>query len=856
MADAIAGWARRQPAQPALLDCDRTVSWAQLQACVEAIDRDLAAVGLGETHRVGLVVPEGLAGGLLVLGLCCRCVLVPINPALTAAELAETAVQMRLDALVVPQPLADRLDLVGLAGVLTLEARVAADGSGATALRPVAAGPQRPHATPALPARVAVLLRSSGTTGTPKLVPVTHGNLLAMAAKMGSAKWFGLGPADRAVVSLPLYYAAGLKNLLLVPALLGGSVAFPPAGRAFQLTEWLARLRPTFLATAPATLRILLERGTGDLRDSSLRFIMCGASYLPDELRHAAETTLRVPIVEYYGLSEAGVVAANPLPPGQARPGSVGCAFDGELRIVDAQRRPLPAGEPGEILVAGPGVCPGYLLPDGSLSDDARDGTLLTGDVGVLDADGFLRILGREKEVINRGGEKVFPYEVEKALLAHGDVLEAAVYGVPHPRLGQGVAAAVVLKPGRSTAPRAIGAWLGERLAPYKMPRGVRIVPELPKGKSGKVLRAALAEQHRTQAAAGERPDSLLQEELLALWRRMLATHEIGTGDDFFEMGGDSLLAADLLLEIERLTGASTDGWDLSSLTVNDAARAVLHTLAHGPAPAGDLLSQVRSGTGAPLFFCHGDIASRGIYAHRLAELLPESNPVWLLHSPDRNAVLGIESAASAYLDEVMRVAGTSPSASVHLAGWCNGGLVAWHLAHLLAARGVRVRSLFLIDTPSLNGQGSLRRIALALRATSAWVPGRAGDFLRDDAMRAFWALHRKGVPGFAKALARRAGGRLHADPVNSWTPDDLRRRGILYYRRISRYVPMPLDVPVTCFLAQEGTSTDTDPRRWHKLVPAVRQVSIPGSHYSCVVRHRATLAARLAEGLQGPAAA
>jgi acyl-CoA synthetase (AMP-forming)/AMP-acid ligase II/thioesterase domain-containing protein len=841
--DAIAHWARRQPTQPALLDLERTVSWAQLHACVEATGQELARFGLAATHRVGLVVPEGLAGAQLVLGLCCHCLLVPINPALTPSELVDAAAQTRLDALVVPQPLVAQLDRAGLDGVLVIEATVAQDG-GPPALGPLGSL-RRP--APIAPAGAAILLRSSGTTGTPKLVPVTHRNMLAMAAKMASATWFGLGQADRAVATLPLYYAAGLKNLLLVPAIVGGSMAFPPSGRGIHLADWLPRLKPTFLAASPASLAAVLERLPADLPVSSLRFVMCGASYLPKDLREAAQARFGVPVVEYYGLSEAGVMAANPVAPGQARPGTVGRVFDGELRIVDASGRTLPPGDPGEILVTGPSVCPGYLLPDGSLSNDVRSGELRTGDVGALDADGFLRILGRHKEVINRGGEKVFPYEVEKALLEHADVLEAAVYGVPHPRLGQGVAAAVVLKPERHTAPREISAWLGQRLAPYKMPRGLRVVPDLPKGKTGKVLRGVLAEQHHERPATRELPDSLLQEELLSLWRRMLATEEVGMDDDFFEMGGDSLLATDLLLEIERLTGASTEGWDLSSLTVNDVTRAVLRTLAQGGVPSGELLSQVRNGQGAPLFFCHGDIASRGIYAHRLMELLPSSNPVWLLNSPERYAGLSIEAAASAYLDEVLRVAG-SP-ASVYLAGWCNAGLVAWHLAHLLAARGVRVLALFLIETPSLNGDGGLRRVAQTLRGTGAWVPGRAGRFLREEAMRGVWALCRKSVPEFAAALKRRAVGT--GGPSGEGALDSLHQVAVLYYQRIARYVPMRLDVPVTCFVAQEGAASDTDPRRWRKLAPVVRQVSIPGSHYSAVVRHRATLAARLAEGLE-----
>ena len=845
IADALAHWAGVQPTQPALLDADASVSWRQLHARVEAVGHALGDFGLGAGHRVGLVVPEGLAGGLLALAVCCRCILVPLNPALTAAELADTAAQMHLDALVVPQALVQQVDAAKLSGLLALEASVIEGGT--WILQRIGTEPVAARPASARLADVAVLLRSSGTTGVPKLVPVTHRNMLVMATKMASPQWFGLGPADRSVVNLPLYYAGGLKTLLLVPVLLGASVGFPRTGRGLQIGEWLPELQPTYFNTTPATLRGAMERAAAHVRGSSLRFIMCGASYLPDELRQAAEASFGLPVIEYYGLSEAGVMAANPLPPGEARPGSVGRALGDEVRIVDADRRPVPAGEVGEIQVRGASVCPGYLLPDGSLTDDAVDGTLLTGDLGRFDADGYLWILGRHKEVINRGGEKVFPYEVEKALLAHDDVLEAAVYGVPHPRLGQGVGGAVVLKAGARTTPRELSAFLADRLAPFKLPRRLRIVTELPRGKSGKVLRTALAEQHRRLAPASEPADSLLQEELLALWRRLLANDDVEVDDDFFDAGGDSLLATDLLLEIERMTGASTQGWDLSSLSVNDATRAVLRTLAEGPA-TGDLLTQVRPGTGAPLFFCHGDIASRGIYAHRLFEQLPSDHAVWLVNSPDRLAALGIEAAAAACLDDVLKVVRDSHSPHVYLAGWCNAGLVAWHLAHLLQGRGIRVLALYLIETPALNGDGGLRRVAQVLRSTGNWLPGRAGHFLRDEAMRGFWAIRRKGVPQFARAVARRASSADGALPAAAWVPQDLRQRARQYYQRIARYVPPPLDMPVTCFVAQDGTRSDTDPRRWNKLAPTVREILVPGSHYSSVIDHRATLAARLAE--------
>jgi len=846
--DAIAHWARLRPGQPALLDLERSVSWAQLHAQVEAIGQQLARMGFTSTARLGLIVPEGLFGGQLIIGLCSHAVLVPINPALTAPELQELVAETRLDALVVPASLRGQVDLGGLGELLTLEAHHEDDEAATPTLRTTGARARPSTRDEQNLAGVMLLLRSSGTTGRPKLVPVTHRNLSAMSAKMASAQWFHLGSGDRAASVLPLYYAAGLKNLLIVPLFLGGSVAFPPPGSAFDIGDWLPKLAPTFFCTTPTTLRAIVERLSRDLRGPSLRFIMCGASYLPDDLCRAAEDAFGVPVLECYGLTEAGVMAANPLQPGRARRGTVGRPLGDDLCVVDAQGRPLPSGEVGEILVRGDCVCPGYLLPDGGLSNGSHGNALLTGDLGMFDSDGFLQIQGRTKEVINRGGEKVFPYEVEKVLLEHVDVLECAVYGVPHPRLGQSVAASAVLKPGRSTPARDITAWLAGRLAPYKIPRRLDLVASLPKGKTGKVQRDVLAGMHREQPAVREDPDSLLQTELLELWRRMLQTREIGLDDDFLDCGGDSLLAADLLLEIERLTGVSTEGWDLSTLTVREVTRALLYASARRPSSDSGLLLQIRDGQGPPLFFCHGDIASRGIYAHRLAESLAVCNPMWLLNYPERYASFCIEDMAAVYLEEMLRLGVVSSSSAVYLAGWCNAGLVIWHLAHLLRERSIPVQGVVLIETPSLNGEGALRRVAQVLRGTgAARVPGRAGRFLREEAMRGLWALRRKGVWGFSAALLRRKRPDI---------PEGLLRRSVLYYQRMARYVPPPLDVPVTCLLAQQGWRFDTDPHRWRLLAPVVRQVSIPGTHYSAVVSHQGSLAARLTECLEGPSGA
>lgn len=830
LGDAIARWARERGDAPALVGAGSPeVTFSELGASISSCAAQLQSVGLRRHDRVGLIVPPGISGGRLAVALASNATLVPLSPALTPHEIAELARASALDALVSAAP------------------------DGAMSFKLVRHAP--PRSAPMRPAQepVALLLRSSGTTGAPKSIPVTHGNLLAMAGKLGSNLWFGLGPEDRAACTGRLYYAAALKTSLFVPLILGASVAFPAAGQAHDLAKWLRVLRPTYLSVSPASLRAILDRLRLAARErdrGSLRFVMCGAAYLPEELRLAAQSLLGVPILEFYGISEAGVMAANPVPPGRTKAGTVGLPAPGELRIVDAEGRPLPHGSAGQIALSGPGVMPGYV---GCGDGDFRDGWLLTGDLGRIDEDGYLTVVGRLKDVINRGGEKVFPYEIEKAMLEHPAVLEAAAFGVPHPRLGENVAAAAVLKPGSAVSEQELKRFLAARLAGFKLPRRIWFVASLPRGDTGKVQRGSLSRAYPASRPAVVAPDDLLEVELRDLWARLLGARDIGIDDDFFESGGDSLLATEMLLEVERLTGKPYPRSDLSTLTIRRIAEVVSSAGEAGH----ELITQVKRGAGIPLFFCHGDYFTWGIYAHKLAALLPEDQPVFLLHYyAERLRECSIEEMAGAYLDEVLRVAPDSP---VFVGGWCNGGLAAWHLAHLLRARGVEVVQLILVDTLSLNAHPVLGGLARLLRSAGAVVPGAAGRFVREKAMPVAWGVWRKRgsealrylLRGAVRNVIRARAGHSPRGGDGNADRDAARTRQLWVLGEcISRYVPPRIDIGVTCLIAENGTRFDTDPDRWRRLASNVTELSVPGTHLTAVVSERRTLATTLAHVL------
>jgi len=825
----------------------RDVVFRELADSIATVAAQLAMAGLDREDRVGLLVPPGVPGGQLVVALASNFALVPLNPALTAPEMAELATATQLSAVVIPKWLdAPARNAILEQGLIAFEAVLTPQGSlSLECLTPVSRQPAVLRA--AKETDIALLLRSSGTTGAPKLIAVTHGNLLAMSEKLGSRMWFGLTARDRAACTLPLFYAAGLKTTLFVPLLLGASVGFPPAGRAFEIGEWFDELKPTYLSVSPGWLNGFLDRLTSSPRTfepQSLRFVMCAAAYLPEPARLAAERLLRVPVLEFYGLSEAGVMAANPVPPGRVKPGSVGLPAPGELLVVDRECEPVARGEIGQIMIAGPTVTPGYVSSSDGEAAQWHDGWLLTGDLGRIDEDGYLTIVGRVKEVINRGGEKVFPYEVEKAMLEHPAVLEAAAFGVPHPRLGESVAAAAVLKPGALVSEQELKRFLSARLAPYKLPRRVTWLESLPRGATGKVSRSALSQAGIGRADVMVQPDRLLEWELRDLWSRLLNTNEIGIDDDFFDLGGDSLLATEMLIDVEGLTGQPYPHSELSTLTIRRMTEVLMARLA----AESELITEVKSGTGAPLFFCHGDYVTRGMFAHKLATLLPQNQAVFLLNcNADGTAASSVEQMADRYLQEVLRVAGDSP---IFVAGYCNGGLAAWHLTHLLRSKGVQVAELLLIETMSLNARPLVRGLTRLARRGGTALRGRAGRWVRNDLPRAAWSWSRRLATLTYRTMGSKLSSALRRKPDPGLRGDAFDLLDEVYFRLMSAYLPPRIDVRVTCFIAEDGRHFDTDPKFWRGLAPRVQVTKVPGTHHTALISQRQALAAALANSL------
>ena len=417
------------------------------------------------------MLPDGPELAVSIVAVACHAAAVPLNPRLTETELDDLFATLRIDAVVV----SDRIDrpvreIATRHGARLLEVRYDKFGAVEIADRraipmSVLVGDETAPSGIMQPDDPAIILRTSATTGKSKLVPVTHRNLVITADKRKS--WFDFTPNDRSLCATPLHYGQALKGVLFTPLLLGGSVAYPDRAVDYDVLSWLADLEPTWLDASPAFLMNLLERAVAQ-REAPwrhcLRFIRSGAAPLPLAVRQGLEEVFGVPVLEGYGLSETGTLSVNSIAPENRKPGTVGKPSPHEVAIRGEDGHLLPPGAAGEIVACGPGVMPGYLHNEEANRAAFVDGWFLTGDLGSIDTDGYLTYLGRRKEFINRGGEKITLYEVERALLLHPSIQDAAAYSVPHPRLGENVEAAVVLMPGTTTTPQDIKTFLAIHL--------------------------------------------------------------------------------------------------------------------------------------------------------------------------------------------------------------------------------------------------------------------------------------------------------------------------------------------------------------------------------------------------------
>ena len=533
--------------------------------CMQASDvvRGLRSMGVARTDRVAVVLPDGPEAAVAMVAVAAGAVCVPLNPGFTYDEYQRYFGELHLSALLTCASLNSASRRVAsFLGIPVIDVSMRPnDGAGAFSI--VGLAPQRVVDDEfGSSADDAFILLTSGSTSRPKTVPLTHASVCLAACNVCTA--LVLESRDRLLSVLPLFHGHGLISGLLAALTAGSSVVCTPGFDVTGFFGWLTEFRPTWYTAVPAIHRAVLSAADPHkqaAQRSSLRLVRSASSSLPREVLGGLEDLFGVPVIDTYGMTEAATqIAANPLQ--RRKPGSVGRPAGPEIAILDSEGRRLPSGKRGEIALRGPTITRGYDNDAAATASAFRDNWFRTGDLGYLDANGYLFIIGRIKEIIHKGGQKVAPAEVEGALLSHPDVIDAAVFPVPHGRLGADVAAAVVLRQDAKVSARSLRDFARERLAGFKVPGLIWIVPEIPKGAGGKIKRGELAAVFsKTQPTADKRggktvsPRSELERQLAGIWADILDIDQVGVDQDVFALGVDSLAMTQMILRVEERFG-------------------------------------------------------------------------------------------------------------------------------------------------------------------------------------------------------------------------------------------------------------------------------------------------------------
>jgi len=565
LSDLIRRQAEAQPDAVALCAPGRrSSSYADLAAQVAGTGAALRALGVTPATRVAVVLPNGPEMASAFLGVASAAVCAPLNPGFRAAEFryyledlgARVLVRARGHAEAAAEAARER-------GVTLLEVDIDPAHAAGRFVLPPAETPAGPAAVvPPAHDAVALILHTSGTTARPKIVPLTHANLVASARHI--AGHLALTPSDRALNVMPLFHIHGLVGTLLATLASGGSVVCTPGARESAFFDWVAAFEPTWYSAVPTVHQAIVAMGAR-YRDAApghvFRFVRSSSAALPPRTLAELEALTGAPVVEAYGMTEAAhQMACNPLPPRVRKPGSVGLPSGAEIALMDAAGRRVGPGATGEIVIRGPGVMSGYENRPEANAAAFVDGWFRTGDEGRFDADGYLFITGRLKEMVNRGGEKVSPREIDEALLEHPAVAQAAAFAVPHASLGEDLAAAVVARPGVAVDEGTLRESLFGRLAAFKVPSRIVFVDEIPKGATGKVQRSALHERLADRLAqAYVAPAGVAEVSIAGVVAEVLGVAEIGRHDNFFALGGDSLSGARVIARLHAMFGVGAD---------------------------------------------------------------------------------------------------------------------------------------------------------------------------------------------------------------------------------------------------------------------------------------------------------
>jgi oxalate---CoA ligase len=566
---ALESRARSQPTAPALHVPGRTsLSYADLGAQIRYVRERLANWNFVRGDVIAGVIPARPEMALACATIPAVATFAPLSPAFTADVYCELLVRLRPKALIVPTDLNHPVRVAarrcGLAEIALIGDPTAPAGMFTLEL---ARQDESLKSAACAHADIAYVLTTSGTTGRPKLVPWGH-RLMNSAARV-AAESCGLAADDVGCHVLPMHTSTGVRASLILPLLTGSSIVCLPEGDIDGLFAAIDEYRATWLATGVPAYREMLRRASmfrEIVTRSSLRVIRATSSRIAAEEIDRFEQTFRTPFLVGFSTSETFVVTHDPLPPRVRKRGSVGLPMVNEVAVIDEAGAFCEAGRVGEIIVRGPLVFHGYLDDPQATANAFIDGWYRTGDLGHFDDDGYYYLAGRIKDIINRGGEKISPAEIDAAIEAIPGVRAAATFAIPHRSLGEEVVAAVVRDGDVALEASDIIDQVRPRIGSKRVPRKIYFVDHLPRTDNGKIRRSELTRLlglDSPNAISGDesRSDKMgaiaspLKAALAGLWASVLNVNQVGPDDDFFILGGDSLSGARLLAGVKSVFG-------------------------------------------------------------------------------------------------------------------------------------------------------------------------------------------------------------------------------------------------------------------------------------------------------------
>ncbi|WP_373091606.1 AMP-binding protein [Zhongshania sp.] len=554
-----------QAAHPAVFALGQApLSYAALAQQLQYTHEQLQLAGIAREDRVAVILPQGPENAVLCLALMEYCCCVPLNPELNAIELHALIAPLDI-ALLITSPEQRPTDVVAKQNKLQCLHLIPKLTGLAGEFSLVKNSPPPKRATPSKIPHAAsdtcLLLHTSGTTARPKQVPLSRQNLLVSCQNLIQS--LSLSQRDTVLNMMPQFHIGALLDVLLAPLLSGGSVIIARDLSASTFFNCLKQFHATWYQGVPTMLAELCREARlmaqSDL-SASLRFCRSVSAPLSEATHLQFESLFNIPVVEIYGMSEAaGLICSNPITPKSQRKGSVGRCARVAIKIIDDYGNPTEFGQVGEIIIAGKNVFTGYLNQEANQTDFIGS-WFRTGDLGYFDEDGYLFLNGRIKDIINRGGEKISPLEIDNCLLSLPEIQDAACFSSEHPSLGEEVAAAVVLNSNAKYNSESILAKLSTQLSQHKIPRELFFCEKLPRNAGGKLQRHKLSEKYgskpRLPSKAILPPRSDLERQLRKIWQHHLEIEDISVDDNFFDLGGNSLSATSFIADLEALLDA------------------------------------------------------------------------------------------------------------------------------------------------------------------------------------------------------------------------------------------------------------------------------------------------------------